>query len=190
MLVGAFGPWIKIAGILNTSVSGTDGSNDGWVVVVAAVVGAGGLLAYSRGKRLAGAVPLVAGIVGLATTVYDRDNVNDALDETESSLVAAQIGWGLNLALGASLVLAVVGLVALLGNQAAPGMKLEPEPSPKPGSQSTPVSEPVAPAPTTPSTSEEIERLADLNARGILTDEEFRAAKSRLLPTDGVTPDA
>jgi hypothetical protein len=36
MVVGAFGPWVKALGI---GVSGTDGSNDGWIVVGTALVG-------------------------------------------------------------------------------------------------------------------------------------------------------
>ncbi len=33
MVIGGFGPWGKVVGLVNTSISGTDGSNDGWIVV-------------------------------------------------------------------------------------------------------------------------------------------------------------
>src|SRR5207245_10709136 len=68
MAVGAFGPWVKAFAI---SVSGTDGSNDGWVVLGAAVVGAG-LAAVTRANRGAGAWALLAGRVGGGTTRYAR----------------------------------------------------------------------------------------------------------------------
>ena len=38
MVVGALGPWATVFG---SSVSGTDGSNDGWLVVAAAAIGGG-----------------------------------------------------------------------------------------------------------------------------------------------------
>jgi len=122
MLIGAFGPWGKAVGLLNVSISGTDGSNDGWFVVVAALVGAGAMLAYTRGTRLAALGVVLAGAVGVAVTYYDRGNITDASEANTSNLVSLQVGWGLNLAMGASAVLGIVGLVALLGNQEAPGM--------------------------------------------------------------------
>lgn len=36
MVLGAFGPWVKV---LTLSVSGVDNSNDGWLVIVAAIFG-------------------------------------------------------------------------------------------------------------------------------------------------------
>jgi hypothetical protein len=59
--------------------------------------------------RLAALGPLIAGIAAFAVTYSDRGNFTDAADESE--YVALQVGWGLNLALGASLVLGVVGPV-------------------------------------------------------------------------------
>ena len=108
-------------------------------------------------------------------TIHDRGNVTDAANENTSDLVTLQVGWGLNLAM---VVLAVVGLVALLGNQDAPGMKVAP------AGTTPPVSEPSAVATDqeqTASTTDELERLAALQSRGQLTDEEFQAAKQRLL---------
>src|SRR5438270_335621 len=96
MVVGAFGPWLKVLG---QSVSGTDGSNDGWLVVAAAVIG--GLLYYATRDSRGGAVwALIAGIAGIAVTLYDRSNVQNALDKSGAFAQAlVQIGWGLNLAL-------------------------------------------------------------------------------------------
>jgi hypothetical protein len=126
MLLGAFGPWGKVVGLVNVSVSGTDGSNDGWAVVVAALVGAGGQVAYMRGERWAGLAPLIAGIVAFAVTYSDRGNFSDVADDNTSDVVNLQVGWGLNLAMGASLVLGVVGLVALFEKPS--GMTVTDEP--------------------------------------------------------------
>jgi hypothetical protein len=177
MAIGAFGPWGKVIGFVNVSVSGTDGANDGWLVVGAAAAGAACLFAYSRGARIAALGTLLAGVGGALVTIYDRNKFTDAADESTSDLANIQVGWGLNLALGASVVLAIIGLIALLGNQSAPGM------------QAAPVAEPIAAEPQavatneqgTPSTSDELERLADLHARGVLSEEEFQTAKQRLL---------
>ena len=108
MAIGAFGPWVKALG---QSVGGTDGSNDGWLVVIAALAG-GGLFYATRGTRGAGVWALVAGIGGLAVTIYDRNNVQNAIDKGGALTQAlASIGWGLNLALAASASMAVAGLV-------------------------------------------------------------------------------
>src|SRR2546422_7564494 len=77
MIVGAFGPWVKALG---QSVGGTDGSNDGWLVVAAA--GLGGLLFYlTRSQRAAGVWAFLGGSGGVAVTLYDRSNVQDAIDQ-------------------------------------------------------------------------------------------------------------
>jgi hypothetical protein len=115
MAIGAFGPWIK--GPLGISVSGTDGSNDGWIVVVCAVVAA--LLLYEyvvhNGGRLLPLLALVAGIAATATTIYDRNNVSDKLKFQGTQI--GQIGWGLNAAMVASISLAIVSFVLATGRR-------------------------------------------------------------------------
>src|SRR5262245_36247760 len=73
MVVGAFGPWIKALG---QSVGGTDGSNDGWLVVAVAVLGA---LAFYAIRKFRGSaiLALLGGIAGIAVTAYDRSNIQD-----------------------------------------------------------------------------------------------------------------
>lgn len=108
MAIGAFGPWVKVLG---QSASGTDGSNDGWLVVGAALLG-GGLFALLRGSRLSGILALLGGLLGTAVTFYDRQNVHSAIQDGGAFAQAlAQIGWGLNLALLASVSLAIAGIV-------------------------------------------------------------------------------
>jgi hypothetical protein len=108
MVVGAFGPWLRVLG---QSVGGTDGSNDGWLVVAAAVIG--GLLFYTtRTRRAAGVWDFLAGIAGIAVTLYDRSNVQNAIDNSGAFAQAlVQVGWGLNLALAASVSMTVAAAV-------------------------------------------------------------------------------
>jgi hypothetical protein len=185
MVIGAFGPWAKAVGLVNVSVGGTDASNDGWGVVVAAVVGAAALVLYWRGRTvliggtLLGArtwavLTVLAGGASAALTIVDRGDVTDAANENTSALVDLQVGWGLNLAMAASLVLAIVGLVALVRYQSAPAMRADSD------AVTAVAAEPeVSTMPK--STAAEIHELSALHERGVLTDEEFRLAKHRAL---------
>ena len=145
-LVGAFGPWLRVLG---QSVGGTDGSNDGWLVVAAA--GLGALLYYlNRAHRIAGMWGLLGGIAGTAVTLYDRSNVQNAIDQG-GTLAAGlvQVGWGLNLALAASVSLAIAGAVSWYS--ARPGAQPEPLSSePPPAAAPSPPSMPPPAAPTPP----------------------------------------
>ena len=108
MVLGAFGPWVKALG---QSVAGTDGGNDGWFVVAAAAVAAA-LFYRLREVPAAGIWPLIGGVIGAFVTLYDRNNVQDAIDEGGAFVRAlAQVGWGLNLAIVASVSFAVAGAV-------------------------------------------------------------------------------
>jgi hypothetical protein len=110
MVIGAFGPWVKALGL---SAGGTDGSNDGWLVVAAAVVS--GLLFYAtRTHRAAGVWGLLGGIAGVAITFYDRSKVQNAIDDGGAMAQAlVQVGWGLNVALAASASMSVASAVYL-----------------------------------------------------------------------------
>jgi hypothetical protein len=108
MVLGAFGPWVKAFGL---SAGGTDGSNDGWVVVAAAAFSAL-LFAVQRMRRAAGVWGLLGGIAGLAVTLYDRARLQNAIDEGgEFTRAVAQVGWGLNLSIAASASLLVASAV-------------------------------------------------------------------------------
>ena len=120
MLVGSFGPWVKVsAAFFSVSVSGTDRSNDGWLVVAAALVGAlvfyAALLSSTKTTRIfTGLLATGAGVLGSAVCIYDRNQLSDALSKAppevrQSALLA--IGWGLNLALVASVVFTATALV-------------------------------------------------------------------------------
>jgi len=108
MLIGSFGPWAKAP---FASVGGTDGSNDGWLVVLLAVASAGLLyLRVKRGSSWPALVAALAGIGATAITISDRGNVSGS-EFADAGLV--QVGWGLNLAMIASISLVVVSLVFL-----------------------------------------------------------------------------
>jgi hypothetical protein len=64
MALGAFGPWVTVVGFASASVAGTDGSNDGWVVVAAAVAALVALLVHIRRPRIITA--LVVALAGLS----------------------------------------------------------------------------------------------------------------------------
>jgi hypothetical protein len=133
MVIGALGPWVKTLGF---SSSGTDGSNDGWLVVGAAVIG-GGLFLLTRSAKVAGVWALLGGLAGTATTIHDRNKVSHAIS-TSGGLARAfvQIGWGLNLAMLASISFAIAGLGWLLTF--------------KPEARAAPAAVPVEPADETP----------------------------------------
>jgi hypothetical protein len=141
MVIGAFGPWVKALG---QSVSGTDGSNDGWLVVAAAVLG--GLLFYTTRTSRSGAVwALLGGVAGLGVTLYDRSHVERAI--SHAGLLAralVQVGWGLNLALAASLSMAAAGVVCLFQQRDVE------EPVPPPASVPTAGTAPPSATPTPP----------------------------------------
>lgn len=116
MLIGAFGPWVTVLG---SSVGGTDGSNDGWLVVAAAAIG-GGLFYAMRRSRAAGVWALLGGLAGLAVTAYDRGNLQNAIRRGGAfERAIAQVGWGLNLALIASISMAIAGVVAIIKARSA-----------------------------------------------------------------------
>jgi hypothetical protein len=108
MVIGAFGPWAKV---LALSVSGTDGSNDGWLVVAAAAIAA--LLFFLlRNQARAGLWPVLGGVAGAAIALYDRHSFTSAVDQGGVLAHAvAQVGWGLNLTILASVSLLVAGVV-------------------------------------------------------------------------------
>ena len=110
MVVGAFGPWVELLGL---SARGTDSGNDGWFVVAVAVV-AGAIFRWQRRTPRAGAAAIAGGVLGAIITIYNRLNVGDAGGESGQAAELVQAGWGLNLAILASISLAISGVVWVL----------------------------------------------------------------------------
>src|SRR5207302_3738521 len=107
MVVGAIGPWVTALG---ASASGIDGSNDGWIVLAAAV--GASVTAYAARARFACGWFLVAGgLTGAATAGYDRHHLQAVINAGGAlGRAFAHVGWGLNLDLFASLSLLAAGL--------------------------------------------------------------------------------
>jgi hypothetical protein len=121
MIIGAFGPWAKIKPLsaiplpgppppglpdITITISGTD-AGDGWTIVVLALVGgaalfAGRLLRLRWGPLVAAA----AGAVSFGITIYDNSDLASTVDRTPLKNFIDP-GWGVFLALGASVSLAV-----------------------------------------------------------------------------------
>ena len=117
MVIAAFGPWAKV---LATSISGTDGGNDGWFVVAIAVV-AGAVFLWTRETTQAGYAAIAGGVLGASIAIYDRTNLKDAASEAGRLGEPVHVGWGLNLALVASISLALAGAVWIAKFTEKPG---------------------------------------------------------------------
>jgi len=113
MVVGAFGPWAKIADLL--TINGTDGGRDGWIVVGAAGVAALSLLFYRRFRRgWLVVLALLAGVAAASTVAYDISDIRGIAsgDELFGDLVSTQ--WGIYVALVGSISLALASLGVLV----------------------------------------------------------------------------
>ncbi len=105
--IGGFGAW---ATVFVVSVDGTQG--DGWFVIVGGVVG--GVLAYTaRRSRWASVSALLAGVVGVAVTAHDFSHLESAINHSGPFAPVVHVGWGLIVALLASISMALAGLVGL-----------------------------------------------------------------------------
>ena len=114
MVIGSFGPWAKVLGV---SISGTDGGNDGWFVIAIAAV-AGAVFLWQREVMQAGYAAIAGGVLGASIAIYDRTNIEDAADETGRLGELVEVGWGLNLAMVASISLAIAGVVWIVKSEA------------------------------------------------------------------------
>ena len=143
MVIGGFGAWATVFGI---SVDGTSG--DGWFVIAAAALGAG--LSYvMRGSRAAGVWAILGGIVGLAVTLYDRSHLEQAISKGGAFAQALlHVGWGLDLALIASISMVAAGAVGWLQGPPQPAAAPTSAPEPIPATPMAGPSDPPAEPPT------------------------------------------
>lgn len=109
-VVGVFGAWVTVRG---SNVPGTSAGNRGWLVLIAALVGAG-VFWFRRWTRSAGAYAALAGVVAAAAASYDRTHLANALGA--SKVVAAHVGagWGLDLAFAGAVSLTIAGVAWLI----------------------------------------------------------------------------
>ena len=103
-VVGVFGPWATTGQV---SLSGVQGPNNGWLVVVFAPIGAAGLKAAARGSWLGVATVLGCAGVVLSTALQNAFQNADALD--------ADAGWGLWVTVAAAAVAAAAAILCGVG---------------------------------------------------------------------------
>jgi hypothetical protein len=128
MAIGAIGPWAKA---LFVSVSGLDG--DGWFVLLGAVVIVAITLIHVRRHATRNrrpwwpfAVGLLAAVIAAATAIYDANNIQREISESDIEGIAS-VGWGLWLACVASVSAGVAVVFAYLKrNQRAPASAAPP----------------------------------------------------------------
>ncbi len=106
LVFGSLGPWLR------NGLGEHDALQHG-LVLVAAVAGAVVLVVW-RQRRTAGVAVLFAGLVGLGITLHAATHLNGLLPQYGLANGFGDVGWGLDLALLASLSFALCGLVWLL----------------------------------------------------------------------------
>jgi putative oligomerization/nucleic acid binding protein len=221
MAIGALGPWAR--GPLGTTVGGLDGSNDGWFLLAAAAIAGLCLWLHHRSAGTGSLVLiLLFGLIGGAVTLYDRQSVNSVTSDS-FDVVQVGWGLNLGLAASVGLVICALALfrrprsrpslaanaheqkVGPITHQADLSVEngvLSPtsvsvakreQPLPVVKEEQATISKSPERLAISGVTTE-LERLASLRSSGALDDEEFRAAKARLLERPLIpaltTPDA
>lgn len=141
---GAFLPWLTASsGLLSVSRGGLEGG-DGWIAAaaggvllllgVAALVGVG---VNGAGWLVGLLAAIVAGLVG----IVDLQDVNERIRSVESDNVVAQVGIGLWLILGGSVVGGIAALSGMVSRGSTPTgagfARTTPPPKPKPMPEDT-----------------------------------------------------
>ena len=115
MVVGAFGPWLNALGILSLTGWDVQKKEAGGLVVIALL---GGLMVFVyRSSISSGVWALFAGFAGLALTGWEHHRITSVfagVDPRYQTLERAliHIGWGLDLAIAASVSLMLAGLAS------------------------------------------------------------------------------
>jgi hypothetical protein len=112
MVIGGVGPWAKLFGVL--TVSGTDGGGDGWIVIVGAAIGAVALFLWQRRSRRWLILAVVAAGAALATTIYDRIDIERTMSGGVDVGSLVDPCWGLYVAMIGSASLAAAAVVGWL----------------------------------------------------------------------------
>ncbi len=100
MAIGALGPW---ASVLTISVSGLD-TDDGPYILLGALLAALGVLLHAHGKGRGWlGLSMLCGVIAFAASLYDRSHLTHV---TSDSAGLVRVGWGLNLTVLASALVA------------------------------------------------------------------------------------
>ncbi|HZT45103.1 MAG TPA: hypothetical protein VFA24_02895 [Gaiellaceae bacterium] len=125
MIVGTYGAWVEVG---PTGLAGTTAGARGWIVLAAALVAAG-VAAFRRATRSAGAYVFALGVAAVVAAIYDRTHLAAIVGGGRIVSQAAGAGWGLYVALAASISLAIAGAVWVIAMAALPWAWLEPDAS-------------------------------------------------------------
>jgi hypothetical protein len=132
MVVGAFGPWAKVLGLV--TINGTDDGRDGWIVVAAAAVAAVGVGCFVVWRRRwLFILPVLAGAAAAATAAYDISDIK-SLGPSDTLLGSDVIdtGWGIYLALAGSISLVLAASTLWLQTKRQAGTPDAPVPEEAP----------------------------------------------------------
>jgi hypothetical protein len=105
MIAGVYGSWVTVG---DSGVAGTSEGSHGWIVLGAALLAAG-VCWFRRASRSAGVYVALAGVTALAAVLWDRSHLEETVGGGKVVAASAQAGWGLDVALGGSISLVVVG---------------------------------------------------------------------------------
>ena len=100
-IVGVLGVWRNAGAV---SLDGVGGPNNGWLVIIFALIALAGVRALARGSWLGIVTVLGSAIVMLTTAIHDVTSGNDVL--------GGSAGWGVWLTVAASVVLAACAILA------------------------------------------------------------------------------
>ena len=115
MAIGAFGPWLNALGILSLTGWDVQKKEAGGLIAIALL---GGLMVFlGRATSSAGVWALFAGLAGLVLTAWEHHRITSifgGVDPRYETLEKAliHIGWGLDLAIAASISLMLAGLAS------------------------------------------------------------------------------
>lgn len=182
MVLAFFMPWVQFFGLEASGYALSKFGDEGKVAWLIPILAGLVVLVSLNGKDnralgiAAGVLPILAAVIGIVKLMEEMgpDNAMQLLD-----FASGAVGIGVWLTLVTSIAI-IIAASASDSQVIAAQVKVTETAREK----LVPILAEIAPKPVTqptPGISEEVARLADLHANGILTVEEFQAAKSRLL---------
>jgi hypothetical protein len=121
MIIGAFSPWVTVLGVISVNVWDVQKKEAG-ILIVLALLGAVAVFTR-RTSPTSGSVATFTGLGGLVLTVWEHHRITSALTGAApqyQSFVGAiiHIGWGLDVAVVASLSLMLAGIASFFVGEA------------------------------------------------------------------------
>jgi hypothetical protein len=125
MILGAFGPWARVLGLI--SVSGTD-AGDGWILIAGGLVAAVVLWLAVSGigsRNVLLPIAVLAAVAGAVTAAIDFSSLRSVANDAgpPRAIFAGEVisaGWGIYVALIASIALGLSTIVLWIELQRGP----------------------------------------------------------------------